>query len=642
MSYIPERLRTATSNSISWYRDRYAERPLHTLIGTWIALFIAVVLMWITVAAYSGMMVRAHANHLSDLMDNPDEMELSAGQVDHLYSTAQSLDRNLRRLEGLTRLPVVESAVYKIPVLGPRYEAMRTTLLLGTELGAAASVGAEIGRDAYTAFDRTGISYDPEESGDTWLEAVDRHHEEIPSIVAAIERSREYRSDLDEELLPAMIRERIETLDSVFERTEELVELAENYDQFSHAAGGDGTIRYLFLFKNPAELRPSGGFPGTFGVFEFKSGQLVDYEMWDSHDVTRDYAENRSEKRQQPWPFEQYAPQDGFLLHDATWYSDFPYTAEIMMEMYAETTWPEVNGIVAVQPEAVSDMVRVTGPVEVEINGEMREITEDNVYDEVERYRWLRFQGEREGVLGDHKDILIDIGEAIMEEFTSTGGTDVTEAARLLTDSASRRDLQIYVADAAVQAFLDRRGWTGSLDPDPGMPTLAITYTNFVLEKASMAMDPSYDLYLEPIDDGSIQAMMNMTLEHTGLHDQDPRYFGFQRWWIEVALPDGAQWVSSNYDQQPDPEAHDGGSYAIDLFPEETKEIYVEFTLPDIDTLMLRRQPGQVPPNVHVHMPDCDPEWGGYMIRDLYVELSSGCPVIPDIEEKEPDRLQLS
>jgi hypothetical protein len=627
----------------TWYVERYDSDPAKTAIGSFLVILIAAVAVWLLVFAYSARMVQTHVNYLSDVLEDPEGIELSSGQIAHLHETAHSLDRNVQRVERLTRVPFVEPVMYYAPGIGSRYEAVRTSLKMAQELSKAGATGATIGRDAYQAFDSSGISYDPNNDGDSWLMAIDRHRDEIPGLVERVERAQTYRNDINDELLPGTIRERMDTLDSFLDRFEELIEIAEGYDQFFHAAGGDGPIRYLFLFKNPAELRPSGGFPGTFGVFEFNQGQLVDYEMWDSHDVTRDYMENRTEKLAQPWPFEQYAPQDGLILHDATWYSDFPYTAEIMMEMYAETTWPEINGIVAIHPEAVSDMVRVTGPVEVDIDGELREINEDNVYDEVERYRWLRFQGEREGVLGDHKDILIDIGEAIMDEFTSSSGTDVTEAASLLMDAADRRDLQLYVDAQAVQSFLDRRGWSGKLFPDPDTPTIAITYTNFVLEKASMAMNPYYDLYLEPLDEGGYLATMNMTLEHTGLHDQDPRYFGFQRWWIEVALPDEAEWIDASHERQPDPEAHDGGSYSIDLFPEETREISIEFTLPELDRLMLRRQPGQVPPEVYVHLPGCEPTWGGYLVRDLYIELEDECPEIDgEIEDVKPDMLQLS
>jgi hypothetical protein len=643
LTSVRAQLQQRFNHTRAWYLGRFEESPARTTVATFLVLLVLLVVIWLALFAYSAYMVRTHVNYLSEVLDDPDAVEISSGQVAHFHDTAQSLDRNVRRLERLTRIPVFEPVFYYTPVAGDRYEAARTTLKMSEQLTRAGATGASIGRDAYQAFDNAGISYDPESDDDSWLMAVDRHRDDIPKMLERLEQAKLYRTEVEDDRLPGMIRDRLDTLDSILERSDELTDIAENYDQFFQAAGGDGSIRYLFLFKNPAELRPSGGFPGTFGVFEFNQGQLVDYEMWDSHDVTRDYMENRTEKLQQPWPFEQYAPQDGLILHDATWYSDFPYTAELMMQMYAETSWPEINGIVAIHPEAVSDMVSVTGPVEVDIDGELREINEDNVYDEVERYRWLRFQGEREGVLGDHKDILIDIGEAIMDEFTSSNGTDVTEAATLLMDAAERRDLQIYIDATAVQAFLDRRGWSGKLFPDPDTPTLAITYTNFVLEKASMAMNPYYDLYLEPLDDGGYLAKINMTLEHTGLHDQDPRYFGFQRWWIELALPDGAEWVDASHDRQPDPEAHNGGSYTVDLFPEETREINVEFTLPELERLMIRRQPGQVPPDVHVHLPGCEPTWGGYLVRDLYVDLSDECPEIDgDVEEDKPEMLQLS
>jgi hypothetical protein len=643
LTHMSQSIGSRGREGIAWYQDRYRANPPRTIAATYTLALLLVIAMWVVALTYSGLMVRAHANHLSDLMDDPDQIEFSSGQVQHLHDTVASMDRNLNRLDRLTTVPLVSSQVERLPVLGDRYRAVRQTFDLGTELTWAGRTAATIAHEGYQSLQTNGISYDEDSAEESWLTTIDQHRDQIPEIIRAFERAEAMRGEIDESALPGVIRDRLETLDSAFDRSDELIELAESYDDFFHAAGGNGTIRYLFLFKNPAELRPSGGFPGTFGVFEFNAGQLVDYEMWDSHDVTRNYIEHRTEKRPQPWPFEQFAPQDGLLLHDATWYSDFPYTASLMMEMYEETTWPEINGIVAVQPEAVSDLVSITGPVMVEIDGEMREINEDNVYDEVEQYRWARFQGDREGVLGDHKDILIDMGEAIMDAFTSSEDIEIGEAAAQLMDAATRRDLQMYVAQPGVQAFLDRRGWSGKLDPHPDVPVLAITYTNFVLEKASMAMDPYYNLHLVPQEDG-YRAIMHMTLEHTGLHDQDPRYFGFQRWWIEVAMPEGSEWIASNYDLQPDPEAHNGGSYKVNLFPEETKEIYVVFTLPEMDELMIRRQPGQVPPDVHVHMPGCDTEWGGYLVRDLMIDLSDRCPAIDEdeIEDEKPEMLQLS
>ena len=92
----------------------------------------------------------------------------------------------------------------------------------------------------------------------------------------------------------------------------------------------------------------------------------------------------------------------------------------------------------------------------------------------------------------------------------------------------------------------------------------------------------------------------------------------------------------------PDPEAPSGGTYVIDLFPEERRELTVRFEMPATDRLMFRRQPGQVPPEIIVHYDGCDPVRGGYLTRDLYIELDGECPEFPEIDFEDPELLFLS
>jgi hypothetical protein len=642
-------LRFSFTNVRTWlvglearYRSWFSSNPRRAATISFLTAFFALLFLWASLLAVSATFLVNAAGSLSEIADNPGDQKISEDLFRALERDAHRIRRESRRVERLTRFPLADTVLPSVPVVGPRYEAGRQSIKLAVALGDAAAPATTILRNAYAAFETTGITWGDDGSESTWLNAVDERRDLIPQIAENVRRAQRLYGMVDMRVLPGPIERRLGQLDDVMPLADEALYFADNYEPFFHAAGGNGTIRYLFLFQNPAELRPAGGFPGTFGIFEFQSGQLVGYEMFDSHDITRDYMANRTTKLEQPWAFEMFAPQDGFILHDATWYADFPKSARLMLEMYAETSWPPVNGIIAVQPEAVSEMVRVTGPVEVLVDDQLRTVTADNVYDEVERYRRLRFEGLREGELGDHKDILIDIGEAIMDQFKRSGGGDVVEAARLLLDSADRRNLQIFIDQPEVQAFFDEHGWSGRLIPDEEMPTLAILYANMVLEKASMAMEPSYDLYLDPQTDGGYLATLEMTLRHTGRHDQDHRYFGFQRWFIQVVLPDGASWRDSDIDLAPDPEAPDGGAYVIDLFPEQTKQVWVEFDLPEFDQVTLRRQPGQVPPEIHVHKDGCESVWGGYLTRDLIIDLDSPCPSIRDVDDEEPRLLMLS
>jgi hypothetical protein len=227
---------------------------------TYLVVLSIALLLWVTLFTYSALMVRAHVNHLADVANKPEDIELSSGQVDHFYNTMTSLDRNLKRVERLTSVPLIEPMLFRVPSIGPRFEAVRTTLKIADELGSAGSIGATAGRDAYRAFDSTGISYDPDNSADTWLAAIDRHRDEIPEIVENIERARDYRRDVDESRLPAMIAERMDELDSFLNRTDELVNLAESYDQFFHTAGGEGTIRYCSFSRTRLNCDHPAGF----------------------------------------------------------------------------------------------------------------------------------------------------------------------------------------------------------------------------------------------------------------------------------------------------------------------------------------------------------------------------------------------
>ena len=45
--------------------------------------------------------------------------------------------------------------------------------------------------------------------------------------------------------------------------------------------GWDGPRRYLVLTQNPAELRPTGGFTGSYGIVTFDRGRLTEHSFRD-------------------------------------------------------------------------------------------------------------------------------------------------------------------------------------------------------------------------------------------------------------------------------------------------------------------------------------------------------------------------
>jgi hypothetical protein len=292
------------------------------------------------------------------------------------------------------------------------------------------------------------------------------------------------------------------------------------------------------------------------------------------------------------------------------------------MSMYAETDWPPIDGVIAVQPEVASDLITITGPFTIQFEGEAHNVTADNVYAQIDSQRRLLRLTPEDRVV--HKDVLGLIGKEIVDRLKSADRKTLARAVGTFASACQRRDLQVYVASPSLEAELDRQGCTGRLEPRAGEPTLAVTYANVALAKTSLDMRPVLTLVTDLPREGRRRVTLHIDLRNGALADEDPLYQGFQRWWVEVNLPPGSTRLSDP-GKLIDPDAPGGGSYLADLFPNQTGRITVVFSMPDVPSLLVRRQPGVRPGDVIVTQPGCAPDQSALLERDLVVDLAASC-----------------
>jgi hypothetical protein len=591
------------------------------------ALTVVMSLSWVILLVFAIVGVRSDVSQLRTLQAES-HATVSPADVASASQSFALLHTNLTRIDRLTTLPPgMGSVVKRVPWLGPRYVAVRTMLKVGLHVSDAGTTGSKVASQSLAAYQSTGITQTAPAGTLTWLDVLGRNPAALDHVTSDISVARAEWATIDTSVLPGSLRQDVQTLDSAFARYDQSgMANSTGLPALMHGLGSDRPVRYLILFQNPAELRPSGGFPGTMALVTIDRGQLTSYRIFDAHMLTDDYIAHRTSKRPEPWPIDHYFPQDGFLLHDTGWYADFPRAASTMMSMYAETGWPPIDGVIAIQPPVVADLLQVTGPLDVEIDGELRHVTADNVYDEIERQRRLIVEGIKpwDKSREVHKEAVADIGEAIVEQLKNANQQQMVDAAKLLMKSAGVRDIQAYASDPALESLIDQHGWSGRLDPQPGTPTLAITFANVALQKTSEFMHPSLRLSASAVSDGLRTVTMDITVDNTGPTGEDPLYSGFQNWWIQVGLPDGARRVSSNMYLQPDPEAPNGGSYVVGINPQQARTLRVVFTLPADEPFLIRRQPGLTTASVVVDAASCGSQQ--FMLdRDRMVDLSGIC-----------------
>lgn len=124
--------------------------------------------------------------------------------------------------------------------------------------------------------------------------------------------------------------------------------------------GGQGTRRYLLLVQNNAEARATGGIAGSYAVITAKDGRLRMGEQGSNLDLRqfdRAVLPMTSDERS---VFTDQLVKD---LRDVNVTPDFPRSARIARAMARKGLGVDVDGVLSVDPVAMSHLLGGTGPV---------------------------------------------------------------------------------------------------------------------------------------------------------------------------------------------------------------------------------------------------------------------------------------
>ena len=124
--------------------------------------------------------------------------------------------------------------------------------------------------------------------------------------------------------------------------------------------GADGPRRYLVLVQNNSEPRSLGGLAGS--VIELRANrgrvELVGQETGGSFgDFGKPVLPLSKGERAL------YGTRLGRYMQNVTGTPDFPRSAELATEMWARKNKQRVDGVAAIDPSALSTLLRATGPV---------------------------------------------------------------------------------------------------------------------------------------------------------------------------------------------------------------------------------------------------------------------------------------
>jgi Protein of unknown function (DUF4012) len=221
--------------------------------------------------------------------------------------------------------------------------------------------------------------------------------------------------------------------------------------------GGNGVRTYLIEQVNPAELRPGGGFIGTFSVLQADHGTLKLTTSGDSYQ----FASVRPGPGQPgyvtpPGPLREFVPTVGWSFVDSNFFPDFPSNAKAAESFVQPQMASHIDAVISMDYYTVAKMLELTGPLQVPGFG----ITVD-----ANNFISQLLQSDVAAVDIVHKAILGAIAGPLMQRLSTLPPDRWSALIGALNDLAAARHLQAYFNDAAVETEMDRYGWSGALNP---------------------------------------------------------------------------------------------------------------------------------------------------------------------------------
>ena len=285
--------------------------------------------------------------------------------VDTLDADMASARGQLDRLQGLLAGDPLIRVARAFPLTSANVRGADDVVASAGDLLDAVGQGLAIGREFVDI--RESQAADPG-TGSTLSQLVELMATTRDRAVAAAASVASARQTLA--AVPDGLIGQVETVrDAMQTRIEKYGPLLDTYVRVSarlpDILGWDGPRRYLVLTQDPAELRPSGGLIGSYGLISFDKGRITERRFLNVSplDGKNDYLFVRP-----PQELANYllGPTQSWQLADAGWSPDFPTSAQDALRLYAnESGDTGIDGVLAITTYTIDELLKVTGPISV-------------------------------------------------------------------------------------------------------------------------------------------------------------------------------------------------------------------------------------------------------------------------------------
>lgn len=403
--------------------------------------------------------VMAQATTISDALKN--------GDGDELNSTVRGMASEVSSMRAKTSGPLWVAASY-VPVLGDDIRVARGVMEQADNLMQNALVPA--------AQSLQGVSLS------TLLTDGTVDVQTLETVTAALSQALpvvEQASEAIDALPQPHIGKVRDAVDKVRRPIASAAETLRGFNEIApmlpQMLGANGTRNYLLVAQNLAELRSTGGLPGSIGILTIDNGHisLGEFEAATSLDNEDGGHYGITDEEKAIWGKDDRL---GKHICDTNLIPDFARDSQIWSEWWQDKKGTAVDGVIAIDPVLLQKLLALTGGIEVDgytVDGTnaAKALLNDS-YNEMPVEQTDRFFSAVASQAFDH--VMGSLGSMNLPDLVQTFG-----------DAVGEQHLFAWMANADEQALVEKAGAAGTLGNDSANPQLGVFISDDTWSKKS-------------------------------------------------------------------------------------------------------------------------------------------------------------
>lgn len=208
---------------------------------------------------------------------------------------------------------------------------------------------------------------------------------------------------------------------------------------------------YLLLFQNNMELRPTGGFIGSFGLVTFEKGRLLDFEIMDVYSADGQLRGHVDP----PIKLKEFLGQENWYLRDSNWDPDFPTSAQRAKWFLEKETGRSADGVIGLDLFVAQRFLKTFG--EINLPDYNEKINEKNFFDRAQFHNEVGFFPGTTS----KKDFLGAVSRAIFERLKNAKPEELAKTGMDVLTSLEEKDILVYTDDTEAMKVFSKYNWDG-------------------------------------------------------------------------------------------------------------------------------------------------------------------------------------